>query len=485
MQERRAFFRRRTPGVEDQAPIADPKGELDDLTGHPIARGCVECRKHDQDCSMTQNGEFPCAQCVEDGTECRPIVEFSGFGQGPCNLCEQRDIPCSFEIGGVSSICDQCLDDDNLECAPGARSGYTADRIDLNRILYGPDRKYANCTYCRTHKKRCSLKKKEDKPPCKYCKKHSIGCTFDDALPLDILKKSQGKGRKKAADATASGSSRRKAKNGPPEVSIPDSEFFDAEDLMDLQREDDQEYEREDTPEMEMEDAEGRKGFITKIQTSFAHPIKFYTTEEDALTCSFCEFPVFGFVGYFEKTIHVIKWHNGMGYTEIAAGHREEHDATTMCQECTIPRLQIMACPRHTMQQADEKDAAQDFDAAADELMHAELSAEVVRYQLQRWCSMCFSLATFRCCVPQPSITAPMDDEEAIDGCGLRLCDRCEHELRVVFEGDFRNMADAFDGRPKASAEDDGEDQVVIRADVGFLKADGLLMKTIELQTED
>jgi hypothetical protein len=478
MQERRALFRRMTPGVEPQNPIPDPRGDLPDLTGHPIARGCKECRKYNQDCSMTLDGKYPCTPCFEDGTQCQPIVEPKIRGAGRCDLCEQRGIQCSYEVGGMGAICDQCLDSDNVDCIAGPLSTYTVDRIDLERILYGPERKYAACTYCRTHRKRCSLKKKEDKPPCKSCKKHGIGCTFYEVKSTDSSKKVKGK------DKTVEASSRKRTNAALPEGSVPHSEFFNAEDLADLKCKDDEKYEREDTPEMEMEDAEGRRGPMTKIRTSFAHPIKFYTMEDDAPDCNFCELPVFGFVGHFEKTIHVIKWDTGLGFTELAAGHREEHDATTMCQNCTFTRLQIIACPGHIMQSTLEALATQDFDSAAQELLDAEPRSPTMQYQLQRWCSMCFSLATFKCCTPQPSITgqSPDEDEDLVDGCGLRLCDRCESEYLNVWEGNFQGMLARLQQEPKAREEDDlgGNEQAIVRADVEFLSMDGLLMKNVD-----
>ena len=53
---------------------------------------------------------------------------------------------------------------------------------------------------------------------------------------------------------------------------------------------------RSPTPEIEMEDEAGHKGTLTKIMTSFAHPIQFGSIENTS-DCNFCELPIFGFVG--------------------------------------------------------------------------------------------------------------------------------------------------------------------------------------------
>jgi hypothetical protein len=120
-----------------------------------------------------------------------------------------------------------------------------------------------------------------------------------------------------------------------PEVSIPCSDYFTAEDLADMDSRDEQKESRSPTPEIEMEDNGGHKGMLTKIKTSFAHPVKFGSIA-NTIDCNFCEVPTYGFVGLFEREIHVIRWYSGLGYTEVAGGHAEHNGSTTMCLTCTI-----------------------------------------------------------------------------------------------------------------------------------------------------
>jgi hypothetical protein len=193
-------------------------------------------------------------------------------------------------------------------------------------VIYTEDRPYIQCTNCRREKKRCSLKKKTDKPPCKYCKKHNIGCTFYEIPKVVKEKKAKAKGPTEG-DA--------------PEVAIPDHDYFTKEDLEDLYNEDVYMESRSPTPEIEMEDEAGHKGTLTKIMTSFAHPIQFGSIENTS-DCNFCELPIFGFVGHFEKEVHVIRWYGGHGYTEVGGGHAQDKEGvTTMCQICAIGRLDI------------------------------------------------------------------------------------------------------------------------------------------------
>lgn len=231
--------------------------------------------------------------------------------------------------------------------------------------------------------------------------------------------------------------------------------------------------EREPTPKMEMEDGEGNKGMLTRITTSFAHPIRF-----SAQDCNFCEIPIFGMVGYFEREVHVIRWHNGLGYAEVGGGHCTDTGESSMCADCTNRRLQIVVCPGHEFEQL--VDVAIDHDTLADELVEAETGGADVQYQLQRWCSVCFSPAFYGCCTVQPDLTG--HEEVEVTGCHLRLCIVCEQSLREVYNGNFDQMVTDMDKKPKIVEADELLDREIKgrpRADVGFLKQDGLLMRTV------
>lgn len=308
LEQYRSAFRTNTPNRGDlQLPLEDPAGEVDDLTGHPAARGCKQCRKFEQSCSMIKDGIYPCGECVESGGECQPIQESAVKGR--CKQCDQaNEEVCSFENDPAQPICDHCADNDHI-CEALPPNGYKAPRIDLEEVIWSSNRLHVECTTCRKDNKKCSLKRKQDKPPCKYCAKNNLGCTFLDLPELDRGKQTtKKKTKKKILTETIA-----------PEVTKPTSEFFTPEDLADMTRRKIVVLEREPTPEMEMEDGEGNKGMLTKISTSFAHPIRF-----QARDCNFCEIPIFSMVGYFEREVHVIRWHNGLGYAEVGGGHCQD-----------------------------------------------------------------------------------------------------------------------------------------------------------------
>ncbi|KAE8853720.1 hypothetical protein HRS9122_00712 [Pyrenophora teres f. teres] len=469
-EEDRAWFRRRTPDREIQPPIEDPLYEVDDLTGYPAARGCKSCREEEIGCSLVTGGCYPCQHCRNEGNECQLIVPATR--KGPCKQCiEDGKDHCSFEDDPDQAICDHCLEGEHI-CHALPPEGYRNDRISIDEIMYGENRRHIACTSCRQEKKCCSLKKKTDKPPCKNCKKNSIGCTFYD-IPRKTAKKMATKGKEPAEDDL-------------PEPAIQGHAYFTAEDLEDLNNTDHQIISRSPTPEIKLEDAAGHIGILAKINTSFSHPIEFGTITNTS-DCNFCELPIYGFVGLFEKQVHVIRRDNGLGYTELAGGHTEKNGPTTMCKFCTMGRAQIIFCESHDIRkmETDFRGTAPGFEEALYALFECADEPNEIKKQLKRWCSMCFSPAAFACCTRQVSLFSSNGAEEEIDGCGLKLCARCEEQLREVFSGDSSAMAATLDHEPKAKESDDEMQGLVIRADVGFLSMEGLLIKHLEHEADE
>ncbi|KAI4646303.1 uncharacterized protein J4E78_009225 [Alternaria triticimaculans] len=455
LQEYRDFFRRRTPDRIMQQPIEDPRAEVDDLTGHPAARGCTSCRNNETSCSLVAGGTYPCDECFDMAQECEPII--SPTEKGRCKQCvEDRNERCSFEDEPRQAICDNCADNEYI-CEALPPLGYRAERIIIDDIIYTENRPHIQCTHCRLEKKRCSLKKKTDKPPCKRCKKNHIGCTFQD-IPKVVKEK-----KKKLLGPT---------EGDAPEVAVPDHDYFTKEDLEDLYGEDVPMFSRSPSPELEMEDEVGRKGKLTTIKTCFAHPIQF-GGQKDTSDCNFCEIPNFGFTGLFEKEVHVIQWHNGMGYTEVGGGHAENSNGG---------RVQIVACGGHEIQHIFPIGMTPDFDQTAADLLESAETPAGCQQQLQRWCSMCFTPATFTCSTRQTSLF-----DQEIEGCGLKLCIGCQVRLTQKFDNDSSLMAETLDLEPKASADEDmdPENSMVVRADVGFLCQEGLLMRSLGHEAEE
>ena len=143
-------------------------------------------------------------------------------------------------------------------------------------------------------------------------------------------------------------------------------------------------------------------------------------------------------------------------------------------------RAQIISCERHDIQRMYPGDITPGFEEALADLLEVAEAPDEIKLQHKRWCSMCFSPATSTCCTRQVSLLSPDEAEQEIDGCGLRVCDHCAKQLKEVFGGDSSAMAAKLDLEPKTRELDEDVQGLVIRADVGFLSREGLLMKNIE-----
>jgi hypothetical protein len=117
-------------------------------------------------------------------------------------------------------------------------------------------------------------------------------------------------------------------------------------------------------------------------------------------------------------------------------------------------------------------------------LLSIEEASPDNQIQLQRWCSMCFTPASFKCCTRQVSMFSGDDEDIEIEGCGLRLCNPCEFKLREVFGGDSSVMAETLDHETKPTEQDEELIGQVIRADIGLLGRDGLLMRALNHAAE-
>jgi len=467
-QECRDFFRSNTPGLHMQMSISDPRNEIDDLTGHPIARGCKSCRKNEDNCSIVEGGEYPCVQCANTNVTCELIIPATT--KGFCKQCVADGVECcSFANEPGMAICDHCVEGEFV-CEALPPKGYRAKRINIDELVYGEDRPYRACTVCRQEKKRCSLKK-SDKPPCKSCKKKHIGCTFFDFPKEEPVNKATEFTGYSPPDPTEVAA---------PEVVMPICSYFTAEDLADMEAPDQEMPSRETTPEIIMEDIDGNKGILTKILTSFAHPIEF-NIKREASDCNFCQMPVFGITGEYEREVHVICWNNGLGYTEVGGGHCEDKGATRMCTLCTANRFQIVYCTDHKLKYVGEGESMQDFDSVANDLLSTEPGSAMMQSELLRWCSLCFSVAKFECSAIQIPLYSDEDKKDSeIVGCGLRLCEHCERRLTEEFGDDMNLMVCEMEKLSKIRINAENEDlEGRARADVGLLKKDGLLTNNV------
>ncbi|KAK8165539.1 hypothetical protein IWX90DRAFT_476705 [Phyllosticta citrichinensis] len=199
MRPRRRLVHYGTPFSDDSLPvIADPSGEQDDLRNHPAARGCVRCREVGEVCDLRKPGAvWPCVQCSEHYKDtgghipCELVTPPERKQE--CEPCQDQELECSYAVEEGEEVqdhhgapCRQCAASGE-RCIAGPHKDAIRVRATYSPppgVRYHAHRAYISCTNCRRRKKHCSLKNKEDEPPCVSCEDAGIDCTFERIIPV-------------------------------------------------------------------------------------------------------------------------------------------------------------------------------------------------------------------------------------------------------------------------------------------------------------
>jgi hypothetical protein len=186
------------------------------------------------------------------------------------------------------------------------------------------------------HQPAYSLRKRTERKAAFTFLDQDTSGNFDPSTEKQNFKKKKKKekvrSRRKTSKSTARTSKAQDEADPFRETNANEDISEDPEDLI-LQLES-----RSPSPDI-LEDSAGHRGVVTKIMTSFIHPIIFNVGNGSISIsdCNFCELPTYGFVGSFEKEVHCIRWDDGLGFTELAVtGGRKDQIQTTMCQFCTM-----------------------------------------------------------------------------------------------------------------------------------------------------
>ena len=147
---------------------------------------------------------------------------------------------------------------------------------------------------------------------------------------------------------------------------------------------------------------------------------------------------------------------------------------TSLCRACSLARTNIVCCIQHGFVQYNGMAPTKPM--VAIRALHAVEPGTFDRHQEhKRWCSLCFSLASFQC--------ATLQNDE-FQGCGMRLCGPCYRCWHLEFHCDMDAMIAAYDARPKVRDTIWDPSEVVIRADVGLLAKNSLLAKNFRRYKE-
>lgn len=427
--------------------------------GHPAARGCKACLEIGISCTLLQEGSsYPCDTCVQDAIECELVIQPSQ--KRPCESCRRRRIVCSYREEGDHTLpCSQCTAS-SLKCVAGPRTGRTRtgpsldqDPSELLKLLLGSRRRFLSCTECRRSKKKCSLLRKNEDLPCKSCCQQGSSCTFE---PLGLTNNKTNK-----IDKVPESDDTRMQMHGPRAGG-------------------------QKTPDQISEDQPVYKPPIAKIKTittRFTHPIRFNYRSSDKTEppiCHWCNDSLYGLLGLAETRVEVIDYQDGQGYIEIGGGHTATgHLPSRMCDSCTLHRFMVAACRRHEMVPIPGTDAEEfDFSCVKNYLVAGKASSVAPPPPFE-WCSVCPSPAFYAC--RKPVHVDRLGDMAAAllgnePGCGLLLCERCTVTMACDHDGRLDGLLDGL--RTRANGED-GNGNVVLRADADFLHPAGELLRRV------
>ena len=397
-------LRRRDSGVglsRAATPKSGKKHRLledfpDDLTGHPLARGCWECLTLGIRCPLLDDPRaWPCTTCVDDDNECELITPPTY--KRPCENCKSRRLGCSYTYSlDHDEPCEECSRS-GWRCVAGPAKESIRERLSYDRDWeedpwQAPKppkaKKLISCRRCRKRGQPCSFASGDKNEICTACDmadqacvpeldtsqssrkrkrakhKHQTATKDDDedededevnkrnqtgawgrdifgpraskATPIIISDKDPG-----SSDEDASPPKRAKTIPQPKPIVI--SETSDSSSDSDS-----------DVPPARQKDRNpaalsSNKGVLHTITTKFAHPIVF--NYEGSQTCHFCTDIRFAMFGLGPKEVEVVVWNDGRGLEEISGGHRGRGvENTRMCVACTTQRLPVMMCGRHEVQ---------------------------------------------------------------------------------------------------------------------------------------
>jgi hypothetical protein len=203
------------------------------------------------------------------------------------------------------------------------------------------------------------------------------------------------------------------------------------------------------------------------ITTAFNHPIHFLHNEEGE--CTWCTRAI-GIFGRGMREVLVTPSPDGLSYTELEGGENSSgKNDDYMCIKCTIERCPIIGCEGHELRPIDSINM-NDIDHAG---MFQRLANCEKPLPTDRWCAVCPAPALYHCCTPQ---NYDMWGEEVdprspeVEGCGLILCEEC-----AVSFGELEDLEQVID----AAAAEPEIWILGVRADVEFLRRDGLLIRNV------
>ena len=424
--------------------------------------------------------------------------------------------------------CDACAEAET-KCLAAPLKGSLRKQDDDSIAEVAAPRQYTACNQCRNNSLRCTLKR--DQPgPCTNCKNKGENCQFV-LIPhsIKILSDSPPPTKPKRAQRTGK-AEQKPARKVAPQVHDPEVDHtpgrheghlestllaeayyhgYGKRRLATLLNERAR-YQAHTTKKQEKLEAQARKrstfaapaytpeftpplgssGGIKhiRIKTAFSHPIKFNYIPDPKGTspCDWCSSPLFGISGHGEIEVEVVPFPevNGHGYEELPGGHADMgFSRSAMCVACTFERVNIMGCEKHILQPIQVDPRVSDIDELKKSVQALtdgdEAGGQLIKST--KWCAICPTAASFKCCARQPEDDLSHDFVVEGRGCGLYLCANCQDFMAKISNSRFWNSSsEILDRIYHCASTDPFNWDAGIRADASFLTSTGELMVRIQ-----
>lgn len=332
----------------------------EDLTGHPVARGCWECLTIGIRCPLLENERYwPCTTCLDDDHECELLTPPTY--KRPCEHCKGKLIGCSYTYTlDHDGPCEECSRTGG-RCVAGPAKEAIRERISYDRDWANDPwqeskppkpKKLPSCRRCRERDQLCSFSAGDKSDVCTSCDMATENCQ-----PELGMKSSRKRKRPQAKAATTTGKSNNDYENvswGPDilgentgrskPIIIGSSSESSSDDSSDTPPPPPPKKNRSKAKHTTKEE-----GSLETISTKFAHPIRFNYEGQDP--CHFCSDIRFSMFGLGSTEVEVVVWNDGRGLDEISGGHRGQGiESTRMCVSCTTSRIPIVMCGKHKLQ---------------------------------------------------------------------------------------------------------------------------------------
>ena len=460
--------------LRERRTIRDADSEEDELAlkealcGHPAARGCVSCARHDLQCSLLSDGMFyPCVNCREEGCDCTFFTQ-PKLKDG-CLNCKKARLVCSYRKSDDKHdvACEKCQSD-GKNCLAGPKDGNMrhSPSYDFNHSVAAPP-KNADFENNKTHGSKSASERKNRTRGCKNIetrKKSMVNSsrTVKAGGYRPARGKTTAKGKTTATGKTAAKgklTSQQGSNHPHPNqflssvhgTALPD----DSSSPLSIESGG---IPHGNSPSVV------RTGGERWITANFPHPILFNDPPAPNFPCSFCTDSILPMIGYGTVDVIVSYTCPTEPYYQIRGGHKIA-GPTFMCSDCTIRRMIIALCKDHDLIDLNtawiaRQAEATDFDKYLDPDCEVPTPFE--------WCSLCVSPAKVGCCTEHG--VGEWGDADVMVGCGLRLCEMCEFEYKVKSGENLDELIEIVQQRFV-------EGDMPARADAEFLHLRGHMMR--------